>query len=81
MTTPMISMPAAALVGDVLAEMYHRDIRNMPVSGRGRRNNRASSPCRKFFNIARAFNIDEQVRRSWKEVAEYLDSEDQYTPG
>jgi Predicted signal-transduction protein containing cAMP-binding and CBS domains len=35
MTTPMISMPAAALVGDVLAEMYHRDIRNMPVRGAG----------------------------------------------
>jgi len=28
-----------------------------------------------------AFNVDEQVRRSWKEVAELLDTEDQYTPG
>ena len=74
-------MPRSALVGDVLAEMYRRDIRNMPVSGDERRNYSAWSPCRKFFNIARAFNIDEQVRRSWKEVAEYLDTEDQYTPG
>jgi hypothetical protein len=34
-----------------------------------------------ILQYARAFNIDEQVRRSWREVAEYLDSEDQYTPG
>ena len=51
MTTPMITMPAAALVGDVLAEMYHRDIRNMPVRGDRRRNNRHRRPCRKFFNL------------------------------
>ena len=35
MTAPLITMPHTALVGDVLAEMYRRDIRNMPVSGAG----------------------------------------------
>lgn len=80
MTTPMISMPAAALVGDVLAEMYHRDIRNMPVRGAGEEiTGLVAMP--EILQFARALNIDEQVRRSWKEVAEYLDSEDQYTPG
>jgi hypothetical protein len=34
-----------------------------------------------ILKYARAFDIDEQVRRTWKEVAEILDSEDQYTPG
>jgi hypothetical protein len=34
-----------------------------------------------ILQFARAFNIDEQVRRTWKEVAEYLDTDDQYTPG
>ena len=34
-----------------------------------------------ILQYARAFNVDEQVRRTWKEVAEYLDTEDQYTPG
>jgi hypothetical protein len=34
-----------------------------------------------ILQYARAFNIDEQVRRTWKEVAAYLDTEDQYTPG
>ena len=31
MTAPLIAMPRTTLVGDVLAEMYRRDIRNMPV--------------------------------------------------
>jgi hypothetical protein len=34
-----------------------------------------------ILQYAQAFDIDEQVRRTWKEVAEFRDSEDQYTPG
>ena len=80
MTAPMIAMPRTALVGDVLAEMYRRDIRNMPVSGdQGKLIGLVSMP--EILQYARAFNVDEQVRRSWKEVAEFLDTEDQYTPG
>jgi signal-transduction protein with cAMP-binding, CBS, and nucleotidyltransferase domain len=80
MTTPLTAMPRATLVGDVLAEMYRRDIRNMPVEGDGGTIiGVVSMP--EILQYARAFNIDEQVRRSWREVAEYLDSEDQYTPG
>jgi len=33
------------------------------------------------LQYARAFDIDEQVRQTWKEVQDYYDSEDQYTPG
>ena len=80
MTAPLLTMPRSALVGDVLAEMYRRDIRNMPVSGdAGEITGLVSMP--EILQYARAFDIDEQVRRSWKEVAEYLDSEEQYTPG
>ena len=80
MTAPIIAMPASILVGDVLAEMYHRDIRNMPVKGPGDEIvGLVAMP--EILQFARAFDIDEQVRRTWKEVAEYLDSEDQYTPG
>jgi signal-transduction protein with cAMP-binding, CBS, and nucleotidyltransferase domain len=80
MTSPIIMMPHSALVGDVLAEMYRRDIRNMPVSGdNGALVGLVSMP--EILQYATAFNIDEQVRRTWKEVAEYLDTEDQYTPG
>lgn len=80
MTAPLISMPHSTLVGDVLAEMYRRDIRNMPVSGaQGELVGLVSMP--EILQYARAFNVDEQVRRSWKEVAELIDAEDQFTPG
>ena len=80
MTAPLITMPASAFVGDVLAEMYRRDIRNMPVQGAsGELVGLVAMP--EILQYARAFNVDEQVRRSWKEVAKLLDTEDQYTPG
>jgi len=80
MTAPIITMPESTLVGDVLAEMSRRDIRNMPVKAdNGDLIGLVSMP--EILQYARAFNVDEQVRRTWKEVAEYLDTEDQYTPG
>ena len=80
MTAPLLTMPRSALIGDVLAEMYRRDIRNMPVSGdQDELLGLVAMP--EILQYARAFNIDEQVRRSWREVAAQLDSDDQYTPG
>jgi signal-transduction protein with cAMP-binding, CBS, and nucleotidyltransferase domain len=80
MTAPLLTMPRTALIGDVLAEMYRRDIRNMPVSGdQGELLGLVAMP--EILQYARAFNIDEQVRRSWREVAAQLESDDQYTPG
>jgi signal-transduction protein with cAMP-binding, CBS, and nucleotidyltransferase domain len=80
MTAPLIAMPRSNLVGDVLAEMYRRDIRNMPVrDDQGKLLGLVAMP--EILQYARAFNIDEQVRRSWQEVADFLDTEDQYTPG
>ena len=80
MTSPLVTMADTALIGEALTEMYRRDIRNMPVI----------EPGGEFIGIlsmpdilqyAAAFNIDERVRQNWKEVQEYYDSEDQYTPG
>ena len=80
MTAPPIIMPSTTLVGDALAEMYRRDVRNLPVSGTGDKIvGLVSMPD--VLQYAQAFDIDEQVRRTWKEVAEFRDSEDQYTPG
>jgi signal-transduction protein with cAMP-binding, CBS, and nucleotidyltransferase domain len=80
MTAPLVMMPCSALIGDVLAEMSRRDIRNMPVSGdRGDLLGLLAMP--EILQYAKAFNIDEQVRRSWRQVAAELDSDDQYTPG
>lgn len=80
MTAPPVIMPNTALVGAALAEMYTRDIRNMPVSGAGGEIiGLVSMPD--ILQYAKAFDFDEQVRRTWKEVEEFLDNEDQYTPG
>lgn len=80
MTSPLITMASTDLIRDVLAEMYRRDIRNMPVSGeKGELLGIVSMPD--ILQYAQAFDIDEKVRQTWKEVQEYFDSEDQYTPG
>ena len=80
MTAPLISMPGTTHIGEVLAEMYRRDIRNMPVKGDGEDLlGIVSMPD--VLRYARAFNIDENVRQSWKEVANFWQSEDHYTPG
>ena len=80
MTAPLVSMARNALVGDVLAEMSRRDIRNMPVKNETNELvGLIAMPG--ILQYAQAFNIDEQVRRSWQEVAKVLDNDDQYTPG
>ncbi len=80
MTSPLITMASTDFIRDVLAEMYRRDIRNMPVSGeKGELIGIVSMAD--ILQYAQAFDIDEKVRQTWKEVKEYYDSEDQYTPG
>jgi signal-transduction protein with cAMP-binding, CBS, and nucleotidyltransferase domain len=80
MTSPLVTMAQTALIGEALSEMYRRDIRNMPVTEPGGELiGIVSMPD--ILQYAAAFNIDERVRQTWKEVEEYYDSEDQYTPG
>jgi signal-transduction protein with cAMP-binding, CBS, and nucleotidyltransferase domain len=80
MSSPLITMASGDLVSNVLVEMYRRDIRNMPVNGEsGELMGIVSMPD--ILQYAQAFDIDEKVRQTWKEVQEYYDSEDQYTPG
>jgi CBS domain-containing protein len=80
MTSPLITMARTDLVRDVLDEMYRRDIRNMPVMAEtGELIGIVSMPD--ILQYAQAFDIDEKVRQTWKEIEEHYDSEDQYTPG
>ena len=80
MTSPLVTMADTALIGEALTEMYKRDIRNMPVMARGNELiGILSMPD--ILQYAAAFNIDEKVRQTWKEVQEYYDAEDHYTPG
>jgi CBS domain-containing protein len=80
MTSPLRTMKSSALIGDALAEMYRHDIRNMPVVGdQGELRGIVSMPD--ILQYAQAFDIDEKVRQTWKEVQEFYDSEEHFTPG
>lgn len=80
MTAPVVTLPASTLIGDALAEMYRRDIRNLPITDSdGNLMKVVAMPD--VLRYARAFDVDEQVRRTWKQVAESLAEEDQFTPG
>jgi signal-transduction protein with cAMP-binding, CBS, and nucleotidyltransferase domain len=81
MTAPLISMPQTTHVGKVLAEMYRRDIRNMPIDTDDGENLLGIVSMPDVLRYAKAFNIDENVRKSWQEVADFWQSQDQYTPG
>jgi len=80
MTSPLITMSRTALIGEVLTEMYRHDIRNMPITNESQELIGIMSMS-DILQYAKALDIDETVRRSWKEVQEYFDSTDQYTPG
>jgi len=80
MTSPLILMPDTALVGQVLGEMYRRDIRNMPIVDASDRL-AGLVAMSDVLQYARAFDIDEDVRRTWKEIRTFYDSQDNYTPG
>ncbi|MGH7844705.1 MAG: CBS domain-containing protein [Candidatus Binatia bacterium] len=80
MTGKLISASDKALVGEVLEKMYRGDFRNMPIRGdKGELVGIVSMAD--VLKFARALDVDETVRRSWREIEEFWDSEDQYTPG
>lgn len=79
MTAPVITMPKSAVIGRVLDEMHRRNIRNMPVCDDGKLAGLVSMA--EILQYARALDIDDAVRRAWKEIQEFYDSLDIYTPG
>ncbi len=80
MTAQLVSMPRSALVGEVLAKMHEGGFRHVPILGdNGELAGNVS--MRDVLKYARALNIDESVRKAWKEVEEFWGSEEHYTPG
>jgi len=79
-TSPLITMPTTALIGEVLTEMYRHDIRNMPITNESKELIGIMSMS-DILQYAKALDIDETVRKSWKEVQDYFESTDQFTPG
>lgn len=80
MTTAVVTMPHTALIGKVLAEMYRRGFRNMPIQDEQAKIVGAVSMV-DVLQYAKALDVDKKVRQAWKEVAEFWDSEEHYTPG
>lgn len=80
MTPELITAPESALIGEVLAEMYNREVRNLPITGEGGKLAGIVSMS-DVLQYAKALDIDEAVRQAWKEVKEFWESETHYTPG
>ena len=80
MTPDFVAMAHSALVGEVLGEMYRGEFRNMPIRGdHGELIGIVS--LSDVLKYAKALDVDENVRRTWKEIEEFWESEEQYTPG
>jgi hypothetical protein len=60
--------------------MYKGDFRNMPILGH-QKNLVGIVSMGEVLQFARAFNIDEEVRKTWKEIEDFWKSEEHYTPG
>jgi CBS domain-containing protein len=80
MTTPLVSTGSSAPLSEVLAEMHGRGFRNMPVMGNAGELAGIVS-MGDVLKYARGLNVDESVRLAWKEVEEFWDSDEHYTPG
>lgn len=80
MTPDLVTAPHSALVGEVLADMYKHDFRNLPIVGDGGELIGIVSMA-DVLKYAKGLDIDESVRRAWKEIEEFWDSEQHYTPG
>lgn len=80
MTTHLVTAAHSALIGEVLAGMYQGGFRHIPILGdRGEIIGTVS--MRDVLKYAKALDVDESVRKAWKEVEEFWDSEEHYTPG
>lgn len=80
MTPELVTMAESALVGEVLAEMYKDDFRNMPIRG-DREDLVGIVAMGDVLKYAKALDVDENVRKAWKEIEDYWDSDEHYTPG
>jgi CBS domain-containing protein len=80
MTTNLVTLPQTALIGQVLAEMRKRRFRHMVILDEANRLVGIVS-MRDVLKYAKALDVDENVRNTWKEIEEFWDSEEHYTPG
>ena len=80
MTPNLVTMARSALIGQVLEEMYRRSFRHMLIQV-DQRELIGIVSMRDVLKYATALDVDEKVRKTWKEIKEFWDSEEHYTPG
>lgn len=80
MTPSFASMAQSALIGEALAEMHQKGFRHLQIrDDQGKLTGIVSLVD--VLKYAKALDVDEKVRQAWKEVEEFWESEEQYTPG
>lgn len=80
MTAGLVTLPYTVFIGKVLEEMYKGNFRHMPILG-DQRELVGIVSMRDVLKYARVLDMDEKVRSTWKEIEEFWDSEEHYTPG
>lgn len=80
MTADLVTVPPTALIGEVLGEMYKRGFRHMVILG-DQKELAGIVSMRDILKYAKALDVDEKVRSTWKEIEEFWESEEHYTPG
>jgi CBS domain-containing protein len=80
MTSNLVTLPHTALIGRVLEEMHKRHFRHMALLGD--QNQLAGIvSMRDVLKYAKVLDVDEKVRSTWKEIEEFWESDEHYTPG
>lgn len=80
MTADPLVVPGSAPVKEVLATMRENGFRHLPVAGDGGDLAGIVSMA-DVLQYAKALDIDDAVRKAWKEIEEFWESEENYTPG
>lgn len=80
MTSKLVTLTTGASVSQVLKEMRNRRFRHMVIlDEQGKLAGTVS--MREALKYAKALDVDETVRSTWKEIEEFWESDEHYTPG
>jgi CBS domain-containing protein len=80
MTANPIIVSHSAPVSEALSKMHDGNFRHMPI--RGEKGNIVGMVTMSdVLKYAKVLDVDGTVRRAWKEIKEFWESEEQYTPG
>lgn len=80
MTPDPLVMAPSSPVQEVLAKMRDNGFRHMPVAGEGG-DLTGIVTMGDVLQYAKALDIDDVVRKAWKEIEEFWESDQNYTPG